>query len=293
MPRDASPRNILVVTGGHRVDLDAFLRMVASICDDRGWRWCHAVQPSAQRWLTPDAIGIWHAVLCHDIPGLRLNRGEPPVALGPDPGIARALVDLLQQGMGFVVTHHALAGWPAWDGWASALGGRFLYAPGPLRGRDWPSSGYRMARYRARVVDPDHAVCGGLSELEFDDELYCCPVFADEVVPLIRTDADVDGRLFTSAYESVLHGEAAAPDCAAHPPASDLIAWATTAERSPLVYVQPGDSAETFGNAGYRRLLGNALAWVSSPDADAWAGGHPRPIVLPPSANDEPTRPVK
>ena len=58
----------------------------------------------------------------------------------------------------------------------------------------------------------------------------------------------MDGRLFISTYEHVVVGEAEAPDCRDHPPASDLIAWATVAERSPVVYVQPGDSATTFAH---------------------------------------------
>jgi len=39
------------------------------------------------------------------------------------------------------------------------------------------------------------------------------------------------------------------------------------------VVVQPGDSAQTFGLPGYRRLLGNALEWVSSAEARSWAQG--------------------
>jgi hypothetical protein len=100
-------------------------------------------------------------------------------------------------------------------------------------------------------------------------------VFEDDVVPLLRTDADLDGRWFVSTYEHVLYGEDAAPDCSALPPASDLIGWATVAERSPVVYLQPGDSAETFGLAPYRRLVANALAWVASPEAHQWAAAHP------------------
>jgi uncharacterized protein len=272
--------DVLVLTGGHRVDLDALFDMISAICDPRGWRWAHARQPSAQRWLEPSMAGRWDAVLAHDIPGLRLRRGVPPEPDGPSIGVRRALVELLRRGQGFVVTHHALAGWPAWEGWAEALGGRFHYAPGRLRGRDWPSSGFRLATHTARVVTPDHPVCAGIADFSLTDELYCCPVFEDEVVPLLRTDAAMDGRLFTSTYEHVLAGEADAPDCRDHPPASDLIVWATVAERSPLVYVQPGDSAATFGLDAYRTLIANALAWVASADAHGWAATHPKPVPL-------------
>lgn len=268
----AGPR-VLVLTGGHRVDLDALLGMVAALAGERGWRWAHAVQPTAQAWLTPEAADSWDVVLCHDLPGLHLRRGEPPAPCGPEPQVAAALGALLQRGIGVVATHHALAGWPAWDGWADALGGRFLYAPGPLHGSPWPSSGTRTTSYTARVVAPEHPVCAGLDEFALTDELYCCPVFTDRVVPLLRHDADVAPERFTSTYEHVVHGEDAAPDCSGHPPASDLVAWATAAGRSPVVYVQPGDSGATFGVPGYRRLIGNAVDWVVSDGARAWARG--------------------
>lgn len=252
--------------------------MMTSICTERGWLWAHAHQPSAQRWLGPSSAGEWDAVLCHDLPGLRLKRGEAPAAVGPDDAVRADLVELLRRGQGLVFMHHALAGWPAWDGWARALGGRFLYAPGSLRGTRWPSSGTRITRYTARIVGPDHPVCEGVDDFELTDELYCCPVFADEVVPLMRTDADLDRRLFISTYEHVLHGAEAAPDCSAHPPASDLIGWAKVAERSPVIYLQPGDSGATFGLVPYRRLVANALEWVASPAAHEWADARPVPL---------------
>ena len=270
--------DVLVLTGGHRVDLDALLEMVAAVCDPRGWRWAHVRQPSAQQWLVPEAAGRWSAVLAHDIPGLRLRRGEPPTPEGPGPAVRQALVDMLRRGQGMVVTHHALAGWPSWEGWAEALGGRFHYAPGALRGQQWPSSGTRVTSYTARVVAPDHPVCAGVPDFPITDELYCCPVFEDEVVPLLRTDASMDTKLFISTYEHVVVGADEAPDCSGHPPASNAIAWATVAERSPVVYIQPGDSATTFAIDAYRRLIANALAWVSSPEAHRWAAANPKPI---------------
>lgn len=275
--RPAPPR-VLVVTGGHWVDLGALLGMVADVCAARGWVWAHAVQPAAQDWLDPRLAGTWNALLLHDLPGLHLRRGEPPRAQGPSDQVVRALVELLDAGQGVVATHHALAGWPGWPGWADALGGRFHYAPGTLRGQAWPSSGTRIDDVVARVVAPEHLVCAGLDDFPLTDELYCCPVFEDEVVPLLRHDGRTSPESFVSTYEHVLHGEIAAPDCTGHPAASDLLAWATTAGRSPLVYVQPGDSAATFALPAYRQLIGNALAWVASPAAHRWA--QDRPTVL-------------
>jgi uncharacterized protein len=171
MPANAI--RVLVVTGGHRVDLDALLGMVDALASARGWVWAHAVQPSAQAWLDPAHAATWDALLLHDLPGLRLRRGEPPSPRGPTPEVARAVTGLLERGVGVVATHHALAGWPAWDGWADALGGRFLYAPGAWHDREWPSSGTRITTYTARPVAPDHPVCAGIEPFTLTDELYC------------------------------------------------------------------------------------------------------------------------
>src|SRR3954452_2534328 len=205
---DGGPPRVLVVTGGHRVDLDALLGMVAALAADRGWVWAHAIQPSAQDWLPRRRAAAWDVLLSPARPGLPLRRGEPPVPRGPTPEVARGIVGLLERGVCVVATHHALAGWPAWDGWADALGGRFLYAPGPLHGRSWPSSGTRITDYTARVAAPEHPVCAGLPDFPLTDELYCCPVFDDRVVPLVRHDADVSPTRFIRTYEHVLVGEA-------------------------------------------------------------------------------------
>jgi type 1 glutamine amidotransferase len=158
------------------------------------------------------------------------------------------------------------------------LGGRYHYAPASLRGRSWPDSGFRYARYTVRVTAFDHPVCAGVGDFELSDELYCCPVFSSEVVPLLRADAPAGP--FRETYHEVLGTPRAGPAWE-HPPASDLIGWAKAAGRSPVVYLQPGDGAETFGHPAYRRLVGNALEWVSSASAREWAARHPTQVLLP------------
>jgi uncharacterized protein len=266
---------VLAVTGGHRVDMDAFTGMLAGICAERGWGFTHAVQPAAQEWLGPEHRETFGAILCHDVPGLVLRRGTPPRPLVPSSLVASRLCELLEEGQGFVFLHHALAGWPAWPGWAEVLGGRYHYAPASLRGRDWPDSGFRYAKYTARVCASEHPVCAGVEDFELSDELYCCPVFDSDVVPLLRADAD-DGS-FRETYYEVLGVPRPGPAWE-HPPASDLIGWAKSAGRSPVVYLQPGDGPDTFVHPVFRRLLANALEWVSSTAAHEWAGRHPTQI---------------
>ena len=266
---------ILAITGGHRVDLDAFTGMLGGICADRGWVFAHAAQPAAQEWLSPQHRGEFDAVLCHDLPGLALRRGTAPRPIPPAPEVARRLAELLAAGQGFVFLHHALAGWPAWPEWAGVLGGRYHYAPAELRGQPWPDSGFRYAQYTARVADRRHPVCAGLDDFVLDDELYCCPVFEDDVTPLLRADAPAGP--FRETYYEVLGTPNPGPAWQ-HPAPSDLIAWVKSAGRSPVAYIQPGDGPDTFSRPAYRRLVANALEWVSSADARAWAAEHPTDI---------------
>jgi hypothetical protein len=119
-----------------------------------------------------------------------------------------------------------------------------------------------------------------VGDFELDDELYCCPVFESDVVPLLRADAP-DGP-FRETYHEVLGTPRSGPAWT-HPPASDLIGWAKSAGRSPVVYLQPGDGPDTFGQPAYRRLVANALEWVSSAAARAWAAEYPTQI-MPPAA---------
>jgi type 1 glutamine amidotransferase len=283
MAASRRPLRVLSVTGGHRVDLDAFAQMLTALGAERGWVIAHAVQPAAQGWLDPAPAGSFDAVLCHDLPGLDLRRGSVPTPVGPSPETARAVLELLEAGQGIVFLHHALAGWPGWPGWAEVLGGRYHYAPAELRGRPWPDSGFRYAEYTARVADPTHPVCSGVTDFALRDELYCCPVFEDDVVALLRADAADE------PFRETLHEVLGTPRPGSpweHPPASDLIGWAKTAGRSPVVYLQPGDGPETFADPHFRRLLGNAIEWVASADAHAWAAEHHTEISPPASTTD-------
>jgi hypothetical protein len=279
-------RRILVITGGHRVALDDFLGAVAAGCEERGWVWAHATQPTAQRWLTDELAGQWDAVLLHDIPGLRLKRGEEPVVVGPDPETAAHVVNLLDAGQGIVILHHAISAWPGWEGWAEVVGARFLYRPGTLRGEDLPSSGYRLDRFTISPI-AEHPITSGVVPFEVDDELYFIPVLTDRIKPLLQQDADMDGALFQDTFDEVSNGSSTGVTCADRPAdeglhgGSRLQGWTTIAGRSPVATLLMGDGPSTFAHPMFRLLLGNALAWVSSDEAHAEAQAAPFEIPLP------------
>ncbi len=261
--------NVLLVTKGHPFERDAFFAVFES------WRdiACTAVeQPAAQAFFSPEAARPWDAFVLYDMPGIGFRPGRDPVPHEPPPALVRGLGKLLEAGQGLVFLHHAIAGWPTWDGYADVMGGRFLYAPATLRGRACPDSGYRHAvKHRLGVVDATHPVVRGLEDgFEIEDEVYLFEVFEDDVIPLLRSDYDfVDANFFSSAL--AVRGEMLSRRGWSHAPGSNLVAWAKRAGRSPVVTITCGDGPTAYGNEGFRRLLENAVRWVASPEAREWA----------------------
>jgi type 1 glutamine amidotransferase len=59
-----------------------------------------------------------------------------------------------------------------------------------------------------------------------------------------------------------------------HPRGSGIVGWVKSAGASPIVYIQPGHGPAAWANPSFRRLLSNAIAWVGSDEAHAWAAEH-------------------
>jgi hypothetical protein len=245
---------VLALTGGHSFDREAFRLFLDSLPCDVTW----VEHPEAQELIGSSAGDEFDVTLHYDMPGAR------PEPVRPPPGFAEGIRARTEAGRGFVILHHAIASWPAWSVWAELVGGRYLYRRGEVRQQSWPDSGFRHAvRQHLTAVDHEHPVLAGLADgLDLVDETYLCPVFDDEVTPLLRTDARIDDTVHTSTVEATDGGDPDGPRWR-HPPGSSLAAWTKTMGHSRVVYIQPGDTGATLGDPAYRRLVANALAWVT------------------------------
>lgn len=263
---------LFVATKGHAFARDPFEAMLRAI----GCEPTFVDQPAAAVLLNPEQMRRYDAILFYDMPGLdfRAPIEQRPGFVEPDPAFTAGFEALLAEGKGIVALHHAIAGWPAWPAYAEALGGIFLYKDAIVRGRPRPDSGYVGDRaYTARIANPAHPVLAGIPErLDLVDELYLFEPFEDpDIEPLLYLDSDVPTDAFHSAQRAIRRIAAGEGEAWAPSPRSPLIGWAKKAGNSPLIYLQPGDSAATYGDPIYRQLLGNALRWVASPAAQDWA----------------------
>ena len=284
-PEMEKPLRVLVVTGGHPFESEPFFEVFDAL---PGVEWTHAPQPEARVHFRPDGVGEFDTIVCYDMPGITFTGGDPPARFEePSAQLVADYGALLDRGQGVVYLHHAIASWPAWPDFAEIVGGRFHYQSASLRGVSFPDSGYRFGvRHRIEVVETGHPICAGLEDgFELTDELYLCPVFEDDVVPLMRSSAPFVDAHFYSADQAI-RGRMHSREGWHHPPGSDLVAWVKAVGRSPIAYLQFGDGPDTYADHRFRQVLANAIAWASSPAARQWAraaavpvptGGGPRP----------------
>lgn len=161
---------------------------------------------------------------------------------------------------------HALFGWPLWEDYMDITGGCFITQPRVINGTEMPPSGWRTpVPHRLSVIAPDHPVTAGLPEsFEIDDEVYLtAPGWEAQVTPPLTSDYDMDPKHFTVSRWPMESWH--------HPRGTDVVAWAKASGASPVVGIAGGDGPSAYASPHYRRLLANAIAWVSSAEARDWA----------------------
>jgi hypothetical protein len=267
---------VLLVSKGHAFDHDAFLAMFD---DQSGLDVTLVEQPAAQVILRPENIGEFDAVLFYDmsgIPGIGAHHDGANDTGKPPEDYVRSIEALLERGTGIVMLNHATVSWPEWPLWRRISGSSFMLRAGELDGEWVPGSGYRGGHgpypnptLRLIPQDRNHPVLAGLEEgFEITDEIYLkTPGFESRVVPLLRGDFDFVAANFTPPPLAPAEEQ----ERWDHPPGSDLVVWANSAGSSPVVAADVGDSPAAFANPGFRKLLYNALTWVASEEARAWA----------------------
>ena len=256
---------VAVVTKGHPFDAPAFFEVFDSI---EGIEWTHVEHPDALGLVEPAAGGrVRRASSCTTC------RGSPspaptrrPSSPTRRPGIAEAFQRLLDEGKGMVFLHHAIAGWPAWEGYADIVGGRFHYQPATLDGVDYPDSGYRHdVTHTIEVLDPTHPICDGIdASFTLTDEVYLFPVLEDRVRPLMRSTYEFVDTNFYSA-DRAIRGTRNDRTGWHHPPGSNLVAWTKTVGASPIAYVQFGDGPVTYADRELPPHRANAIRWAADP----------------------------
>ena len=261
-------KKILVMSKGHPFNREDFFSLFDSM---EGIDACAVEQPACQHLFKPALASDYAAFVFYDMPGMDFMAEDAPAYIEPPESFKKDFLALLEAGHGFVFLHHSIAAWPAWPEYAEIVGGKFLYKADSVRGQAFADSGYRHEVTHTVTALAEHPVLNNVPrQFTITDELYLAHVFEDTITPLLASDYGYVDENFYSAQEAV-QGRMYSRQGWHHPPGHNRVGWVKSYRNSPIVYLQCGDSKAAYDNPAFQTLLRNAIDWVSSDDAKAWA----------------------
>lgn len=212
------PIRVGVVTGGHAYDEAALLRLFDGLTD--------AV---VEHIALEDESEIFEDVNAWDYDVLFLYNMTQKISEK-----RRAnFLSLLDDGLGLVVVHHAIAAFQDWPDFERIIGAKYLLKD--ENGRK--ASTYKHdVKFLVRIADPFHPITRQLASFTVNDETYKGCRFAGDNHLLCTTT----------------HG------------ASDqALVWVRKHRKARVCFIQPGHGPTIFDQAPYRKLVECAIEWTA------------------------------
>lgn len=187
-----------------------------------------ASHPEAHKWFKAENAGKYDAVVLYDMWQEITDEAKADF-------VAR-----LKEGKGLVALHHALGSYQKWPEYERIIGGRYNLEKRVVEGVERPASTYKHdVQFRVRIANDQHPVTKGLTDFDIHDETYGQFDVSPHTHALLATDEATSGK---------------------------TIAWAKTYEAARVVYVQLGHDRLAYENPQFRRLVHQAIRWVSKRD---------------------------
>lgn len=184
-----------------------------------------AMHPDANDAYFPDAAKEYDVMVFYD---MNQNITEPQ---------KEALVNLLKKGKGLVVLHHALANYQDWPEYEKIIGGRYFLKDTERDGILYPRSTYQHdLNLNIRIAKTRHPVTKGVKDFFIRDEAYGGFFVSKSVQPLLTTE---------------------------HAQSGPIVGWAHQYGKSKVVVIQLGHDHLAYENANYRKLVAQAIRWIS------------------------------
>lgn len=213
---------VLLITGGHGFDRDAFLK-VFSENPNIDFKHAEHSKGTADAYDRADLYD-YDAVVLYDMPK-EISEAQKARFKG-----------LLERGIGLVVLHHALVSYQRWPEYEQIVGGHYPEEDGK-GGVVTEQVGYQHdVEVPVTIVDAKHPVTSGVGDFTLKDEIYWgFRVATNQVTPLITTTQPKSGK---------------------------ILGWFHTVEKSRVVYLQCGHGPEAYANPSYRKIVANSIQFV-------------------------------
>ena len=225
-----TPLRVLIITGGHEFEREPFFAMFRSM---KNIQWREATQPTANELYSPNEASEYDVLALYDL--------VQEISEDQKQNLVRLLKE---QGKGLVGLHHCIGNYQDWPEFRRILGGRYYLSKRLEGGVEYQAGQFlHDQRLTVQIFNRLHPVTRGLGDFEIDDETYKGFYVNPGVTELLKVN---------------------------HPESDPIIAWAHQYGRSRVAYIQLGHGPAAYAHAGYRRLVENAIYWVSgrSPEAD-------------------------
>lgn len=173
-PETPKKIRVLVITGGHDFEKDAFFKLFK---DNPDITYRAVEHPQAHAEFTAEAAKQYDVIVMYDF-----NQKISEEAKAD-------FVARLKEGKGLVVLHHAIATYPDWPEYWKIIGARYYLAKTNVNGVEKARSAYKHGmHFTLHVPDPDHPVTRGVKDYEIHDETYKWFDVAQECHPLLTTE---------------------------------------------------------------------------------------------------------
>ena len=165
---------VLLVTGGHDFEHDAFFKLFR---ENPEITFRAVEHPDAHAQLRPEAAGNYDVLVAYDMAQEISDQAKGD------------LLAWLRSGKGLVVLHHAIASYQQWPEYSRIIGARYYLEKAMVDGVEKPRSTYQHGvDFTIHVIDAQDPITRGLKDFRIHDETYNLFDVAKEVHPLLTTD---------------------------------------------------------------------------------------------------------
>jgi len=213
---------VLVTHGGHGFQQEPFFAVFDGMTDVE---YKKAPMPESAELLKPGLEKDFDVIVMYDMVG----------SITPEQ--QKALVALLNRGIGLVSLHHNMGAHRDWDEFRKITGGKFLFKPRTIDGKEMPKSGFAHGQdIQVTVADTEHPITKGVNDFTIHDETYSRYYTAPGAKVLLTTD---------------------------HPKSDPALAWVKTYGKSRVFYFLLGHDAKAYANENFSKILEQGIRWTA------------------------------
>jgi type 1 glutamine amidotransferase len=213
---------VLLTTGGHGFEAEPFYATFDAMADVQ---YTKAELPKDAGLLKPGLEEQFDCIVMYDM------------VAGISPEQQKALVELLNRGIGLVSLHHNLGAHRDWDEFRKIIGGKFCLADQVIDGKEYKKTPWAHGQVlKVTVVDKKHPITQGVDDFEIHDETYGLFYTAPNIHVLLKTD---------------------------HPNNNPELAWTTSYGKSRVFYLMLGHDGLAYENPNFRKLVHQGIRWAA------------------------------